>query len=205
MNTRVLSRGYLGIYRGSTRLRDKIFSVAISNAFSSFGRGTVLQLPIRLVGEERISLGSGIFIGAGSWLQTLDGCPGVALEIGDGTSIAGHCVISAALCVRIGRRVTIARGVYIADHSHAYERVDVAIKDQGIAGVAPVSIGDGAWIGENAVLSAGVRVGAGAVIGANAVVTTDIPPHTVAIGSPARAVRRFGEALPGPSRAAVSA
>ena len=137
-------------------------------------------------------------------MQTLDGCPEVALEIGDGTSIAGHCVISVALSVQIGQRVTIARGVYIADHSHAYERVDVAVKDQGIAGVAPVTIGDGAWIGENAFLSPGVRVGAGAVIGANAVVTRDIPPHSVAIGSPARVVRRFGEVQPGPSEAAVS-
>ena len=40
----------------------------------------------------------------------------------------------------------------------------------------------------------GVRIGRGAVIGANAVVTSDIPPHTIAVGTPARVVRRLTEA-----------
>ena len=173
-------------------MRDKAFSVSISGAFAEFGTHTVIQLPVRIVGERRIALGSGIFVGGGSWLQTLGDGTGVAITIGDGTSIAGSCVISAAESIRIGRRVSIARGTYIADHAHAYDRPEVAIADQGIANITPVVVGDGAWIGENAVVSPGATIGAGAIIGANSVVAGTIPPHSLAIGIPARVIRRFG-------------
>ena len=187
-----LSRGALNAYRVATRARDKLFSVAVSRAFANFGSETVIQLPVRISGEHRMSLGSGVFVGAGSWLQTLGTSDDLLLEIGDGTSIAGNCVISAAVSVRIGRRVLIARGTYIADHSHAYERTDVPIADQGITNLRPVIVDDGAWIGENTVLTPGVTIGAGAIVAANAIVSSDIPPYSVAAGSPARVIRRFG-------------
>jgi acetyltransferase-like isoleucine patch superfamily enzyme len=193
-----VSRGCLFGYRGTTRARDKLFSLAVSHAFARFGRRTVVQLPVRLVGERRIALGSGIFVGAGSWLQTLGDSDEIALEIGDRTSIAGSCVISAVSSIRIGERVTIARGTYIADHAHAYDRPEIPIADQGLANIAAVEIRDGAWIAENAVISPGVTIGAGAVVGANSVVTNDIPAHCLALGTPARVIRRFAQETPTP-------
>jgi acetyltransferase-like isoleucine patch superfamily enzyme len=54
--------------------------------------------------------------------------------------------------------------------------------------VKPVRICRGAWIGQNAAILKGVTVGEGAIIGINSVVVTDVPPHTVAMGNPARVV-----------------
>lgn len=51
-------------------------------------------------------------------------------------------------------------------------------------------IGNDVWIGQNAVILPGVHIGDGAIIGANAVVGSDIPPYTVAVGNPARAIRK---------------
>ena len=51
-------------------------------------------------------------------------------------------------------------------------------------------IGNDVWIGQNAVILPGVHIGDGAIIGANAVVGSDIPPYTVALGNPARAIRK---------------
>ena len=112
--------------------------------------------------------------------------------IGDGTSIVGSCVISAALSVRVGREVLIAQNVYIADHMHAFENVEIAVLKQGIARVAAVEIGDGAWLGQNVVVGPGVRIGQGAVVGSNSVVLSDVPDFTVAVGTPARVLRTFG-------------
>jgi lipopolysaccharide O-acetyltransferase len=189
---RVFGACFLGLYRLAVRVRAKAFSLAVSGAFSSFGRRTVIQLPVRLHGERRIALGSDVFIGAGSWLQALgDGW----LEVGDGTSIAGGCVLSAAASVRLGRMVLMARNVYVSDHVHAYSDPTRAVLEQGLTRLEPVEIGDGAWLGENVVVCPGVTIGRGAVIGANAVVREDVPDHAVAVGVPAHVVSLF--AAPG--------
>lgn len=191
---RAAGKGFLGVYRFLVRARGKGFSLASAGAFASFGPRSVLQPPIRLAGERRIAIGTDVFVGAGSWLQVLGHDDGsVAISLGDGTNLAGGCVVSAAASVRLGQKVLVARNVYIADHSHAFEDRERAVIEQGIARIAPVEIGDGAWLGENVVVGPGVTIGRGAVVGANAVVLDDVPAHSVAVGAPARIVRRLAE------------
>lgn len=197
LGTRLRRHGgrlFLAGYRFATRAWAKSFSMLAGGAFGSFGRHTVLQPPIRVSGESRIGIGSGVFVGSGSWLQALGPKRArLAIEIGDGTSIVGGCVVSAVTSVRIGQRVLMARNVYVADHMHAFEDVRRAVLDQGIARVAPVEICDGAWLGQNVVVGPGVRIGRGAVVGSNSVVLDDVPDFSVAVGAPAHVLRQFGE------------
>jgi acetyltransferase-like isoleucine patch superfamily enzyme len=196
MGRRLAARAFLGLYRGCGRLSGKTFSVLAGAAFASFGKRSVLQPPVRLTGEKRIAIGSGVFVGSGSWLQVLAGVDeGIALTIGDRTSIAGQCVVSVAARVELGSDVLLARNVYIADHSHRIDDLEVPIGRQGIADVSPVTICDGAWLGQNVVVCPGVRIGHGAVVGANSVVKHDIPDHAVAVGAPARVVRELTREL----------
>jgi bifunctional UDP-N-acetylglucosamine pyrophosphorylase/glucosamine-1-phosphate N-acetyltransferase len=55
----------------------------------------------------------------------------------------------------------------------------------------PTEIGEGAFIGSDTMLVAPVKIGAGAKTGAGAVVTKDVPPHTLAVGVPARVVKEL--------------
>jgi acetyltransferase-like isoleucine patch superfamily enzyme len=182
----------VGFYQLFARGRDKAFSFLSAGAFASYGRRSVIQLPVRLRGVGRIAVGSEVFIGAGSWLQVEGDVRGeVAMSIGDGTSIVGGSVISAARSVQIGQRVLMARNVYISDHTHAFEDVRKPVLEQGIARTAPVEIGDGAWLGQNVVVGPGVRIGRGAVVGANSVVLADVADYTVVAGAPARLIRRI--------------
>lgn len=187
---RTLGAAFLGTYRLGVRARAKAFSLGASGAFAEFGRRTVIEPPVRLNGERRIHVGSDVFVAAGSWLQTLEG-DGFAgeLHIGDGTSIAGSCVLSSACSVTLGRKVLLARNVYISDHIHRYDQHRIAILDQGLKRIEAVEIGDGAWLGQNVVVCPGVTIGAGAVVGANSVVTENVPDHALAVGAPARVVR----------------
>jgi lipopolysaccharide O-acetyltransferase len=189
-----LGKTFLSLYRGWLRVRTKGFSVLAGPAFASFGKRSVLELPVRLTGEEHIAVGDDVFIGGGSWLQVL-GTPSDSpvIVVGDGTAIAGGCVLSAAHSLRLGRQVLIARNVYISDHVHAFENTDQAVLKQGITGIGGVEIGDGAWLGQNVVVTPGVRVGRGAVVGANSVVRDDVPDFAVAVGAPARVIRQFAE------------
>jgi acetyltransferase-like isoleucine patch superfamily enzyme len=190
---RLLSAG--NAYRTWCRVRDKTFSLAISSSFGSFGRDSLIQLPCRLVGEERVAIGDRVFVGSNSWLQVIDSeSVDTAIEIGDGTSISGQCVISAVRSIRLHSGVLLARNVYISDHSHAYQDVSRPVMSQGVDKVAPVEIGEGAWLGQNTVVMPGVRIGKGTVVGANSVVTTDIPDYSVAAGAPCRIIKHFGTA-----------
>jgi acetyltransferase-like isoleucine patch superfamily enzyme len=158
-----------------------------------------MMLPIRLSGEGRITLGSDVFIGADSWLQTLpDGDNrSVAISIGDGTSAAGACVISAVQSVRLEENVLLARNVYISDHMHRYSQTRQPVLAQGLDKIRPVLIKRGAWLGQNVVVCPGVTIGQGAVIGANSVVTQDVPEFSVAAGAPARVVKAIvGASVP---------
>jgi lipopolysaccharide O-acetyltransferase len=191
---RLVGRAAVGGYRSWVRVRDKLFSLASAGGYASFGSNSVIQLPVRVHGASRIAVGSGVFVGANSWLQVLSGGEGPAITIGDGAAIAGHCVLSATESITIGSNVSLARNVYIADHTHAYTEADRPVLAQGLAGISGVEIGDGAWLGENVTVLPGVRIGCGAVVGANSVVGSDIPDYALALGAPARVVRRFGAA-----------
>lgn len=189
----------LAVYRGWARLRARLFISLARGAFHGVGSGSVIDLPVRLSGEQRIRLGRQVYIGAGSWLQVLkEAVPGPdpVISIGDGVSMSGFCTVSAACGIVIEERALIARYVYLADHSHAIAAPDRAIKDQGITQLAPVRIGAGAWLGQNVVVCPGVTIGRNAVVGANSVVRQDVPDYCVAAGVPARVIRRIDQPRP---------
>jgi len=59
-----------------------------------------------------------------------------------------------------------------------------------------LKIGNDVWLGTGSIVNRGVTIGDGALIGANAVVTNDIPPYAIAIGSPARVIKyRFTDEI----------
>jgi acetyltransferase-like isoleucine patch superfamily enzyme len=191
-----IGQAFLFCYKLLARIRSKCFSLLAGGAFAGFGQRTVLMCPVRLVGEHRISLGDNVFIGPGSWLQTLQEgreCS-VAIVIGNDTSIAGACVISAVTQVILEEEVLCARNVYISDHMHKHTDTQEAILRQGLDKIQPVRIRRGAWIGQNVVVCPGVTIGRGAVVGANSVVTRDIPDFAVAVGAPARVVKTYSQA-----------
>lgn len=51
-------------------------------------------------------------------------------------------------------------------------------------------VGNDVWIGTDAMIMPGVNIGDGAIIGARAVVAADVPAYGVAVGHPARTVKR---------------
>ena len=59
------------------------------------------------------------------------------------------------------------------------------MRDQGL-NCEPVLIGDDVWIGTGAIILQGIQIGHGSIIAAGAVVTRDIPPYSIAMGTPAR-------------------
>ncbi len=92
--------------------------------------------------------------------------------------------------VMIGDKVILAQHVVVSGLNHAYQDTRIAIKDQPIE-KEMITIGDGSWLGANVVVTAGVTIGRHCVVAAGSVVTKDIPDYSVAVGVPARVVKKY--------------
>ncbi|MNL06255.1 Maltose O-acetyltransferase [compost metagenome] len=92
--------------------------------------------------------------------------------------------------VSIGNHVMLAQNIVVSGLNHGYELVDVPPSEQKTI-TKPIVIGDNAWIGANCVITAGVTIGKHAIIGAASVVTKDVPDYSVAVGNPARVIKKY--------------
>lgn len=148
--------------------------------------------PLKIEKPGNIYIGKHVTIFKYTWLAAnpLTKRPTCQLIIGDGTSIGNFNHIYATSRIEIGKNVLIADKVYISDNLHGFENIELPVIKQPIKQIREVSIGDGAWIGENVCIM-GASIGKGAVIGANSVVTKDIPDYTVAVGAPAKIIKQY--------------
>ena len=166
--------------------------------FYSFGTGNSVHYTCQI--ERRIakglSLGSGIYVGKDCWLNVVaDGTnPPPSIIVGNGCRIGRRNVISARNLIRLEDNVLFAPGVLLMDHGHQYSDIDLPIHAQGLTGSGTIVVERNCWIGHGAAIVSThgeLRIGRNSVIGANAVVCRSIPPFSVAVGNPARVVKRF--------------
>lgn len=180
-------RGLLGVYLyRMARIEprwDKLRYLWVAQAFEKAGKRGSFGRNIRFHGNLCVELGERVAIRSGCQF----GGNGL-LRVGDRTAINSECILTALERIEIGSDVMLAPRVYVLDVDHCYADRALPISKQGYD-VAPVSIGDGVWIGTGAVVTRGVKIGEGAIIGANSVVTRDIPAYTIAAGIPARVVK----------------
>lgn len=90
--------------------------------------------------------------------------------------------------VMIGDDVQIGPNVQLLTPTHP---VEPGPRREGWEAAEPIVIGDNVWLGGGAIVGPGVTVGQDTVVGAGAVVVRDLPARVVAVGNPARVVRRL--------------
>lgn len=112
------------------------------------------------------------------------------IVVGNGVSIEQNLHLTCAQRVVIGDNTAIAANVSITDIHHPYDDVNISIERQQLQ-VKPVAIGADCKIYNNVVILPGITIGRHVTIGANAVVNKDIPDYSVAVGVPARVVKRY--------------
>jgi acetyltransferase-like isoleucine patch superfamily enzyme len=108
--------------------------------------------------------------------------------IGDRTKIGLSNTIIGP--VSIGNDIRLAQNITLSGLNHNYTDVDVPIHEQGVS-TAPIVIEDESWIGANVVVLAGVTIGKHSIVAAGSVVTKDVPPYSVAVGNPARVLKKY--------------
>jgi acetyltransferase-like isoleucine patch superfamily enzyme len=164
--------------------------------FGHLGRRSRIISPMLLRNPHNIYVGHHVQIRNGARLETVTQRCGVAFEpkvtIGNYTAIEQGFHLTCAERVEIGNHVSITEYVGIFDIWHPYEDTGVPIMDQPLK-TSPVRIGDGSFIGFGAVIQPGVTIGRNCLVGANSVVTKSIPDFCVAVGIPAKVIRRYDQ------------
>jgi carbonic anhydrase/acetyltransferase-like protein (isoleucine patch superfamily) len=167
------------------------------SAFASFGEGSWIVPPARVATPEAISIGDHTTIHEHAWLSVVACVDGVwpSLRIGNRCSIGRLVHIACVGEIVIEDDVLTSDRVFIGDTYHDYTDPTMAVLDQPMAFPRPVRIGRGAFLGIGSIVLQGVTIGEGAYVAAGAVVTSDVPPHTLVQGNPAREARKFDRSL----------
>jgi acetyltransferase-like isoleucine patch superfamily enzyme len=150
---------------------------------------------------ENIDIGENVFIGDDSVIAALIGYDthlgfqklSSSIVLGKGIQATSRLQIYAAAEIIIEDYVLFGSNVFICDGLHGYDNVNVPFMHQPLTKIAPIRIGEGSWIGQNVVIMPGVLIGKYSVIGANSVVTKSVEDYSIAVGSPARTVKKWNQ------------
>ncbi len=161
-------------------------------------RARLIRFPIEIRGRKFIDFGYGLTTGFGCRFEAYPLSKGKKLLFGNNVQVNDYVHISAMNQIKIGNNVLMASHIFISDSSHGNYKGD----DQSAPDIppierkyytAPVCIEDNVWLGEGVTVMPGVTIGHGSIIGANSIVTKNIPPNSIAVGSPAKIIKKYDE------------
>lgn len=107
--------------------------------------------------------------------------PGGSLSLGSG-------YINSGLKLRCANRVEIGDGVPLATDLTLLDSDHHSVNGEPVQS-APIIIEDHVWIGTRVTILKGVTIGEGSIVAAGSLVTRDVPPHSLAMGVPAKVVK----------------
>lgn len=164
---------------------------------ANIGKNSQIGQNFSIINPDGISIGDnfsgGCDIALWSWNAVNIKGDDCKLVIKNNVSITDRCIISAANRIEIGNGCLLGRDTFITDNSHgeniSINELNISPHERNIFSKGTVIIGDNVWTGKNVCIMPNVKIGNGAIIGANSVVTHNIPPYSVAVGSPAKVIK----------------
>jgi len=191
-----MAKGVWLLHKGLRRIKNKLITEFwYRHLFHRVGRKTSVSHPFYTENPELIQLGDQVYIGPYCRIEAYPPeetgrTDQPTLKIGNRVSMEHAVHISCCESLVIEDDVMIAGRVYISDNNHSFDPLGPSYKLQS-ASSKHTRIGKGVWLGQNVCILAGSDVGEGSVIGAGSVVNGYIPPYCIAVGSPARVVKRY--------------
>lgn len=164
---------------------------------ANIGKNSQIGQNFSIINPDGISIGDnfsgGCDIALWSWNAVNIKGDDCKLIIKNNVSITDRCIISAANRIEIGNGCLLGRDTFITDNSHgeniSINELNISPHERNIFSKGTIIIGDNVWTGKNVCIMPNVKIGNGAIIGANSVVTHNIPPYSVAVGSPAKVIK----------------
>ncbi len=156
------------------------------------GGNTFLDATVQVLGWKNVRIGQDCVVGEYSWLnvnhrETDD----EAIVIEDNCFVGRRNFFSAARRIRLGAYCLTGTDCRFLGADHIFTSPFIPYIRSGVTTEGEINIGVNCWLGADVTVLGNVRVGHGSIIGACTVVTRDIPPFSLAVGNPARILRRY--------------
>lgn len=136
--------------------------------------------------NEGITIGDGFTVGRYSSILCKNGDISIGSAVNIGTSV--KIVVASGGRISIGNSIDIGSSCHFSASSYDYSQKDRLPSSQRVE-TEGIILEDMAWIGAGVIILDGVTIGAKSIVGAGSVVTDSIPPHKIAVGSPAKVIR----------------
>jgi len=177
---------FFAIYKFSFK---KCGSIFIAGSFRISGKNNIEI--------TKLSAGRRIVIDAIKYFNDSVYCPSIL--IGQSVSLSDDVHISCTNKIQIGNNVLTGSHVYISDHDHGIyvedsdeqSCPDEPPAERRLTNNGFVIIEDNVHIGEYVCILKNTRIGRGSVIGAQSVVIGDIPEYSIAVGNPAKVIKKY--------------
>ena len=162
-----------------------------------FPNARIIRFPIDIRGKKYIQVSKGFTTGIGCRIEAYPETDKKVLLFGENFQMNDYVHITAMESVKIGDNVLLASKIYISDCAHGSYSGDKNDSHPAIAPdkrplySKPVLIEDNVWLGEFVSVLPGVTIGKGSIVGANSVVSKNLPPYVIAVGTPAKPIKKF--------------
>lgn len=185
-------------------VHSKIVSALWARQIARTGKHFVLGQGARIIGGRFIHVGERFQFGNSLWIEAVQEYSGrtysPAIHFGDDVTGNDRVHIAAIHRVTLEDGVLLGSGIHITDHSHGsfggleQDSPYTNPARRRLGGGQAVLIGKNVWLGDGVVVLPGVTIGEGTIVGANSVVTRSLPAGVIAVGAPARPVKRYDAA-----------
>lgn len=186
----------MNILKLPKRIYSRIKKEQFIKKFKKFDISAGCEKSCSFIGEKSISVGQNSYFGDNCEIIAIHSHHGnqifnPGLIIGENVRITSRCRITCADRIEIGNCVLMAPDVFITDHNHGMNpTIKSGYSPQNLV-TKSVKIGEGVWLGQRVIVLPGVEIGEHSIIGAASVVTKDIPSYSIAVGNPARVVKKW--------------
>lgn len=163
-----------------------------SHGRATLGSGAYLHRSVQVLGLQQLSIGENSVVSQETWFNINHRDQAVpAIRIGRHCFIGRRNVFSSGVEIDVRDYVLTANDCFFLGSSHVIDNPLQPIMTSGTTRSATIVVGVNSFIGAGARVIGDVRIGHGCVVGAASVLTRDLPPFSLAHGTPARVVKRF--------------
>ena len=146
---------------------------------------------VHVLGWRSVRIGRNCVIGNGTTFNVNNGQGRERIVIGDFSYVGSFNFFSNGGLIQLGDYCLLGPGCRFLGANHIYSDPLRPYISTGVTDHGQILLGTNCWLGTDVTILGSVTVGHGSVLGAGSLVTRDVPPFSLALGNPARIVKRY--------------